>query len=796
MASESEVDLTIRLEARITQFERDLRRVKRITDENLGGAERRARRSAENFGRAGREAGQRFSSGLRSAIAAIGVGMSVKEVMAYADAWTSAGNRLKAVGIEVDAAAAKQDELVNLAMRSRTEYGAVVDLYARLTSATSDMGVSQAEVARVTETVSKALTLSGASAAEASSAITQLGQALGAGALRGEELNSILEASRPLAELIAREFGVTVGQLKKLGEQGALTADRVFKAIINGSKGIDETFSKTNATIAQSFTNLETKLVQYIGKTDQAHSASARVAAALNNLAENFDEVADTVANLVTAFGIFMGARGLVGLVAGTASAIAQFRLFLTAGGSIAALLSGPVGIAIAATAAGLYLLAQRSTESTDAAAKHHAAMLKVEDVMYGVATATGVAANAALADRDAMLANAEAALAATAAKLKLIETNEKLARVRAAAEDAADPEASHFYANQIESTFRALGGAAAVREMQSLQAQIAALRAQPVKSSGRLVVSGKPVSSAAFGSGGGGGGGGAAGKTAEAKALADATKELVGWQTEVISSSRELRVSYDEEAAAIRDLLDPTREYTRKMERVRELERIGALGHDDATARIKQLTDEMNKAGDAAEDNGAIIVDAFSQVGDTILANIRNVDDLKIAIAQLALQAIAGKGPLGDLFNQMAGGAPGTASGTGGLLGMLFKAGFSGVSAYFGGGGAGTTPGATHVSGAGFYASGGMYPAGMPRITGERGPEIDIPSRSGVVIPANITSRLLRGGMNGGSSAPVIQIDARGATNPAAIEAAARRGAESAVRALSAPGREAWRRN
>ncbi len=59
----------------------------------------------------------------------------------------------------------------------------------------------------------------------------------------------MLEGAPPLARLIAKEFGVGVGQLKQLGEEGKLTADRVFSAILKGASSVEAEFAKTTPTI-------------------------------------------------------------------------------------------------------------------------------------------------------------------------------------------------------------------------------------------------------------------------------------------------------------------------------------------------------------------------------------------------------------------------------------------------------------------------------------------------------------------------------------------------------------------
>ena len=70
-----------------------------------------------------------------------------------------------------------------------------------------------------------------ATAAEASAAFTQLSQALGSGALRGDEFRSIAEQAPLVLQAISDETGIAAGDLKEYAAQGLLTSDIVIKAL-------------------------------------------------------------------------------------------------------------------------------------------------------------------------------------------------------------------------------------------------------------------------------------------------------------------------------------------------------------------------------------------------------------------------------------------------------------------------------------------------------------------------------------------------------------------------------------
>ena len=101
----------------------------------------------------------------------------------------------------------------------------------RLIARLRPMGLSMATIETAFAGFNTATILAGATASESAGAFLQLSQALGSGVLRGQELNSILEQAPLIAQAIATEMGVTVGALKKLGEEGKITSEIVIRAL-------------------------------------------------------------------------------------------------------------------------------------------------------------------------------------------------------------------------------------------------------------------------------------------------------------------------------------------------------------------------------------------------------------------------------------------------------------------------------------------------------------------------------------------------------------------------------------
>ena len=127
------------------------------------------------------------------------------------------------------------NDVLNLAAKASERFNigtiqsqnAVAQLFGRL----RPLGLSLEEISTVFNGFNTAAALTGATAAESAGALLQLSQALGAGALRGEEFNSVAEQAPAILQAIAKEIDQPVGKLKDLAKEGKLTTDVLLRAL-------------------------------------------------------------------------------------------------------------------------------------------------------------------------------------------------------------------------------------------------------------------------------------------------------------------------------------------------------------------------------------------------------------------------------------------------------------------------------------------------------------------------------------------------------------------------------------
>lgn len=211
-----------------------------------------------------------------------------------------------------------------IAKSTRSDLDAVAILYQRLALTGADLGKSQGSIARETELVSKAIRLSTSDLQQTQAAITQYAQGIGSGrGLGGDELRSIQENAPRLAKAIADGMGVTIGSLKQMGAEGALTAELVGGALASQANRINTEFDRIPKTIGQATTAVTNSFTLFIGRLNETIGLTNGVSSAMILLSESFEGVAVTGAAFLGIFAANKARTLITGFTQQRAAAIA-----------------------------------------------------------------------------------------------------------------------------------------------------------------------------------------------------------------------------------------------------------------------------------------------------------------------------------------------------------------------------------------------------------------------------------------------------------------------------------------
>lgn len=223
------------------------------------------------------------------------LGVAATKAVRYADAFTSINNKLKLATEDSKQLAIVTDKLFESSNNTGSSIEASVELYAKLERSTRNLNISQDRLLNITDSINKSFIISGASTAEASGAIRQLGQALSSGALRGEEFNSISEQAPMIMEAVRDATGKTSGELRALAAEGKITSEILIESLERYKKKIDTDYATAQKTFAQKLVASTNAVIKFVGESKSLNVAVDNIGDALVSASENMETIGNVL---------------------------------------------------------------------------------------------------------------------------------------------------------------------------------------------------------------------------------------------------------------------------------------------------------------------------------------------------------------------------------------------------------------------------------------------------------------------------------------------------------------------
>lgn len=209
--------------------------------------------------RTNRSAKQLLST-FRNIAAATGATMLVKSFLDFSDTQTQIMARLNLMNDGLQDTEQLNEMIYQSAQRSRASYTSTADAIAKMGLNAGNAFSSNQELIAFMESVNKQFAIGGGSTAAMEGAMVQLTQAMASGALRGEELNSILDAAPGIARNIEQYMGWASGSIKQYAEDGMVTAEVVKNAMLASADTINEQFESMPMTLSQAMTQVQNEV--------------------------------------------------------------------------------------------------------------------------------------------------------------------------------------------------------------------------------------------------------------------------------------------------------------------------------------------------------------------------------------------------------------------------------------------------------------------------------------------------------------------------------------------------------
>lgn len=180
-----------------------------------------------------------------------GIGYGIRKFQQTADEISNINARLYSLAGSQEEARKLQDAIFKSAQKSRGEYMMTADIVSKLGMQAKNAFSNNEETIQFAENLNKLFTIFGTDASGIQSVMYNLTQAMATGVLRGQDLNAVMSNTPKLLEIVADYLKVDTGEIRKLAEEGKLTAGVVKSALLNATGEIDAEFQKMPMTFGQ-----------------------------------------------------------------------------------------------------------------------------------------------------------------------------------------------------------------------------------------------------------------------------------------------------------------------------------------------------------------------------------------------------------------------------------------------------------------------------------------------------------------------------------------------------------------
>ncbi len=234
------------------------------------------------------------------AIATMAAAFATSQIIKAADAYSMMNARVSRFTDSAESATAVMRSLTNYANAAGAEVGSAVAVFTSLSGALQDVGTSQSDILRLTETLNKLGVIGGSSADEVSNALRQFAQSMAGGVVRAEEFNSIIENTPEIARAIGAGMNLSMGQLRAAMLNGQLTSEAVLNSLMSQTETVDAQFAKMPRTVFAAMQTMENEFGGFVGVLNNSSGATSTLASGIDALSGALVTAKDHTSEIIT----------------------------------------------------------------------------------------------------------------------------------------------------------------------------------------------------------------------------------------------------------------------------------------------------------------------------------------------------------------------------------------------------------------------------------------------------------------------------------------------------------------
>ncbi|HEJ9057157.1 TPA: phage tail tape measure protein [Serratia fonticola] len=325
-------ELIIKISANSSSFQTEIARASRMGADyhrTMTQGNRQAENATRQSQRALADLNGQLATVRSSALAMAGAfagAFATGNLIAMADKWNSLNARVKLATSSAEDFSTAQAGLMRISQYTGSTFESNASLFSKASSSLREYGYTTKDILSLTEALSTGLQVSGSSAEETSTVITQLSQALARGVLRGQDFNSVAQSGGRIMKMLSDGLGVAQKDLKGLADAGKLPTPVIVPALISQLGQVRKEFDTMPNSVSAASTRINNAFMEWIGGQNQAAGITTSLAGVMDGLAGNIDNVATGLGVLVGIGAVRYFGNLALGVQTATGRMLAAYR--------------------------------------------------------------------------------------------------------------------------------------------------------------------------------------------------------------------------------------------------------------------------------------------------------------------------------------------------------------------------------------------------------------------------------------------------------------------------------------
>lgn len=267
-------------------------------------AERNARAVAgelENLTKKGDQAETQMtamSASIKSLVGYMGGILTINKAIAMADGYTQMAARIRNATSSAEEYALVQERVLATANTTYRQLGEAQEVYLSMAGGMKSLGYQTTQTLDLVDSLSFSFTHNATRVDQAQSAMDALSKSMAKGKIDADAWISIVTGADNVIADMAKTTGKSEAEIRKLGAEGKASLNDLIKTLIATRDENEKLANNMENSLADGFTKLSNEVTVYLGKANEATSATGILAGGLSSLADNLDAVANTGAVL------------------------------------------------------------------------------------------------------------------------------------------------------------------------------------------------------------------------------------------------------------------------------------------------------------------------------------------------------------------------------------------------------------------------------------------------------------------------------------------------------------------